>query len=87
MGGDDDVVEGGMKTIQLKDPGLFDHEHRMKKLAEGPDPLARLNARIEWEMFRLPLERAVENYAQRFEKQIAPYLFPLWIANKQSNDC
>lgn len=52
MGGDADVVEVGMKTIQPKDPGLFDHAHRMKKLAEGPDPLARLNARIDWEMFR-----------------------------------
>lgn len=60
MGGDDDVVEVGMNTIHPNDPGLFDHEHRMKKLAEGPDPLARLNARIDWEMFRPPLERAFE---------------------------
>lgn len=65
MGGDADVVEVGMKTIQPKDPGLFDHENRMKKLAEGPDPLARLNARIEWEMFRPPLERAFEKEARR----------------------
>jgi IS5 family transposase len=66
MGGDADadVVEVGMKTIQPKDPGLFDHEHRMKKLAEGPDPLARLNARIEWEMFRPPLERAFAKEAR-----------------------
>ena len=64
MGGDADVVEVGMKTIQPKDPGLFDHAHRMKKLAEGPDPLARLNARIDWEMFRLPLERAFEKEAR-----------------------
>ena len=64
MGGDDAVVEVGMKTIQPKDPGLFDHENRMKKLAEGPDPLARLNARIEWEMFRSPLERAFEKEAR-----------------------
>jgi len=53
-----------MKTIQPKDPGLFDHENRMKKLAEGPDPLARLNARIKWEMFRPPLERAFEKEAK-----------------------
>ena len=53
-----------MKTIQPKDPGLFDHENRMKKLAEGPDPLARLNARINWEMFRPQLERAFEREAK-----------------------
>jgi hypothetical protein len=57
------VVEVRMKTIHPNDPGLFDHEHRMKKLAEGPDPLARLNARIEWEMFRPPLERVFEKEA------------------------
>ncbi len=64
MGGDADVVEVGMQTIRPKDPGLFDHEHRMKKLAEGPDPLARLNTRIEWEMFWPPLERAFEKEAR-----------------------
>jgi transposase, IS5 family len=64
MGGDDDVGEVGMKTIPPTDPGLFDHESRMKKLAEGPDPLARLNARMEWEMFRAPLERVFEKEAR-----------------------
>ena len=64
MGGDGDVVEVGMKTIQPKDPGLFDHENRIRKLAEGPDPLARLNARMEWEMFRPPLERVFEKEAR-----------------------
>ncbi len=53
-----------MKTIQPKDPGLFDHENRMKKLAEGPDPLARLNARINWEIFRVRLERFFEKEAK-----------------------
>jgi transposase, IS5 family len=64
MGGDAHMVEVGMKTLQPKNPGLFDHEHRLKTLAEGPDPLARLNARVEWEMFRAPLERAVEKEAR-----------------------
>lgn len=64
MGGDDDVVEVGLKTIQPTDPGLLDHEHRMKKLAEGPDPLARLTARIEGELVRPPLERAFEKEAR-----------------------
>ena len=59
-----DVVKCGMKTIQRQNPGLFDHENRMKKLAEGPDPLSRLNARIDWEMFRLVLERAFEKEAK-----------------------
>jgi IS5 family transposase len=36
----------------------------MKKLAEGPDPLARLNARIDWTMFRSQLERAFEKEAK-----------------------
>lgn len=58
------MIEAGMKTIQPKDPGLFDHETRMKKLAAGPDPLVRLNARINWEMFRSPLERAFEKEAK-----------------------
>lgn len=49
-----------MKTIPLKDPGLFDYENRMRKLSEGPDPLARLNARINWAMFRPQLERAFD---------------------------
>jgi IS5 family transposase len=49
-----------MKTIPRQNPGLFDYENRMKKLGQGPDPLARLNARIEWEIFRRPLERAFE---------------------------
>jgi IS5 family transposase len=53
-----------MRTIQPKDPGLFDHENRIKKLAEGPDPLSRLNARIEWEMFRPSLEHAFKKKTQ-----------------------
>lgn len=53
-----------MKTIPKQLPGLFDYEHRMQKLEDGPDPLARLNARIDWKIFRKDLERAVEKEAK-----------------------
>lgn len=58
------MVEAGMKTIQKQHPGLFDYENRMTKLSEGPDPLARLDKRIDWEIFRSALERAFEKEAQ-----------------------
>jgi len=58
------VVESGMKTISKQNPGLFDRENRMKELAEGPDPLTRLNARIPWEIFRPVLEKAFEKEAK-----------------------
>jgi len=58
------VVKWAMKTIPKQNPGLFDYENRMKKLEEGPDPLARLSARIAWEMFRQDLERAFEKEAK-----------------------
>ena len=48
-----------MKTIPKQQPGLFDYDNRLKKLEQGPDPLARLNARIDWKIFRKDLERAV----------------------------
>ena len=54
------MLKGDMKTIPKQNPGLFDYENRMRKLEEGPDPLARLNARIDWEMFRPNLERVFE---------------------------
>ena len=53
-----------MKTIPKQNPGLFDYENRIRKLEEGPDPLARLNARIDWEMFRPNLERGFEKEAK-----------------------
>lgn len=59
-----DVVKGDMKTIPKQNPGLFDYENRMRKLEEGPDPLARLNVRIDWEMFRPNLNRAFEKEAK-----------------------
>jgi len=53
-----------MKTIPKQNPGLFDYENRMTKLEKGPDPLARLDARIDWEMFRPNLERAFKKEAK-----------------------
>ena len=54
------MLEDGMNTIPTQQPGLFDYDNRMKKLKRGPDPLAKLNARIVWKIFRQDLERAVE---------------------------
>lgn len=53
-----------MKTIPKPQPGLFDYDNRLKKLERGPDPLARLNARIDWTIFRQDLERAIEKEAR-----------------------
>jgi len=58
------VLKEGMKTIPKQNPGLFDYENRMRKLEEGPDPLARLNARIDWEIFRPNLERVFKKEAK-----------------------
>jgi len=54
------VLRWAMKTIPKQNPGLFNYENRMRKLEEGPDPLARLNGLIDWEMFRSNLERVFE---------------------------
>lgn len=53
-----------MNTIPTQQLGLFDYDSRMKKLERGPDPLVRLNARIDWTIFRQDLERAVETEAR-----------------------
>lgn len=53
-----------MKTIPKPQPGLFDYDNRLKKLERGPDPRARLNARIDWTIFRQDLERAIEKEAR-----------------------
>lgn len=39
-------------------PGLCDDDNRMQTLEEGPDPLARLHARSDWQIFRKVRERA-----------------------------
>jgi len=53
-----------MNTIPKQQPGLFDYDNRVKKLDRGPDPLARLNARIDWKIFRKDLDRAVAKEAR-----------------------
>lgn len=58
---------GGMKknkTIQRQDPGLFDYQNRMEKLSQTASPLEKLDGRIQWEMFRATLEKAVEREAR-----------------------
>ena len=37
--------------------GLFDFEEREEKLTKMGDPLVGLNARIDWEAFRVDLDR------------------------------
>tara|TARA_B100000315_G_scaffold179154_1_gene167848 strand:+ start:595 stop:858 length:264 start_codon:yes stop_codon:yes gene_type:complete len=37
-----DVLRWAVKTIPKQNPGLFNYENRMRKLEEGPDPLAWL---------------------------------------------
>lgn len=44
------------KFIKKMSPGLFDYDQRLDKLSRTAQPLERLDARINWEMFRLPLE-------------------------------
>ena len=53
-----------MNTIPKPQPGLFDYDNRLKKLERGPDPLTRLNARINWMIFWPDLERAIEKEAR-----------------------
>jgi hypothetical protein len=46
-------------TMQLQ-PSFFDIERRAAKLSELGDPLVRLNAEIDWEVFRADLNRVHE---------------------------
>ena len=41
------------------EPGFFDVEERLKELSAKGDDLERLNAIVDFEMFRADLERAV----------------------------
>jgi len=41
---------------KMLQPGLFDMEDRLRQLNQGGDPLPRLNAMIDWELFRGDLE-------------------------------
>ena len=40
-------------------PGFFDVEHRLQDLSAQGDPLERLAATVDFEMFRDELERAI----------------------------
>jgi len=44
-----------------RDPGLFDAEFRLRKLDAIGDPLARLTKGINWERFRLLLDKGFQN--------------------------
>jgi IS5 family transposase len=41
--------------------GLFDDELKLAKISKNGDPLEQLNAYINWEIFRKPLEHALKN--------------------------
>ena len=43
--------------MKHRQPGLFDVEERTAKLTKMGDPLVELKARIDWEAFRLELNR------------------------------
>jgi len=42
-------------------PGLFDYEYQLQKIKSKNPPLQRLNALIDWELFRPALEQAIPN--------------------------
>ena len=44
------------KTIRKMSPRLFDYDNRIEKLGKASCPLDRLDARIDWEIFRPDLE-------------------------------
>ena len=52
------------KIIGKRDPGLFDYQNRMRKLSETASALEKLDARIDWEMFRPTLEKAFDREAK-----------------------
>ena len=43
--------------LKRRQPGLFDIEERTKKLTQMGDPLIALNAHVDWEAFRVDLNR------------------------------
>lgn len=58
------MLKGGMrKTKQKQEPGLFDYSNRMAKLGEVSSPLEKLDARINWEMFRPLLDEIFQREA------------------------
>lgn len=51
------------KTIPRQEPGLFDYYNRMAKLSEKSSPLCKLDERVNWEMFRLEIEKLLQRKA------------------------
>lgn len=47
------------KFIHKMAPGFFDYDQRLDKLSKTAQPLERLDARIDWEMFRPTLEELI----------------------------
>ena len=47
--------------------GLFDHEYQLEKIKAHKPPLQRLDEIIDWEIFREPIESALDK--ERPKKQ------------------
>lgn len=43
-----------------RQPGFFDLDERLQQLSSGGDPLERLSAVIDFELFRKPLAKALK---------------------------
>ena len=48
-----------MGRIMVREPGLFDIDAQLRELSAKGDDLQRVNALVDFEAFRLELERAV----------------------------
>jgi len=48
--------------------GLFDDHFLLEKLTKLGDPLQKLSDYIDWDIFRMPLEKAFENESKDFSK-------------------
>jgi hypothetical protein len=59
VSGDSLSALGGMATMS-KQPGFFDADERLKALSAAGDPLERLRAAVDFELFRGDIEAALE---------------------------
>jgi len=52
--------------ISMIQPGFFDFEDRLYKIDQQSDPLAKINAAVDWEIFRPTLEKARDKNRQTY---------------------
>ena len=53
--------------------GLFDYEFQLEKIKEHQPPLQKLNAIIDWEMFREVIEEALNKKNPKSNAGAKPY--------------